>query len=167
MAHEPSELLHATLNAWDCHNAVLLNLLRALPPGGLEARAAAGSPTVAEMFTHMHHERMVSVLENAPEFAGVVPAREWAHERDGEIIARMLDDSATRVRAAVQGRVRAGLPLDRDFPHPIQLLLFLIFHEGYHHGQIKLALKAAGSPLADADAGPLTWRVWRSRDAGC
>ena len=29
----------------------------------------AGSPTVAEMFTHMHHERMVSVLENVPESA--------------------------------------------------------------------------------------------------
>jgi hypothetical protein len=39
----------------------------------------------------------------------------------------------------------------------------LIFHEGYHHGQIKLALKAAGRPLSDQDAGPLTWDVWRRR----
>jgi uncharacterized damage-inducible protein DinB len=40
---------------------------------------------------------------------------------------------------------------------------FLIFHEGCHHGQIKLALEAVGRPLPDADAGPVTWRVWRAR----
>ena len=44
----------------------------------------AGSPTVAEMFTHMHHERMVSVLENVPESAVVVPDKEWNHEPDVE-----------------------------------------------------------------------------------
>lgn len=165
MTHEaPDQLLGAALSAWDCHNAVMLNLLRALPDGGLDARAGAGSPTVAEMFTHMHHERMVSVEENAPECAGAVADREWVHEDDRDVIARMLEDSASRVRSAVERRILAGRPLDRDYPHPIQYLMFLIFHEGYHHGQIKLALKAAGLPLADAVAGPLTWRVWRQRE---
>ncbi len=32
--------------------------------------------------------------------------------------------------------------------------------EGYHHGQIKLALKLTGRPLTDEEAGPLTWDVW-------
>ena len=66
-------LLDAVLDSWDRSNVALINLLRAIPPGGLDARAMAGSPTVAEMFTHMHHERMVSVLENVPESAVVVP----------------------------------------------------------------------------------------------
>ncbi|MEO6238560.1 MAG: hypothetical protein ABIQ52_16305 [Vicinamibacterales bacterium] len=30
---------------------------------------------------------------------------------------------------------------------------------GYHHGQIKLALKVAGQPLGDDEAGPITWHV--------
>ena len=30
----------------------------------------------------------------------------------------------------------------------------------YHHGQIKLALKASGRPLTDEEAGGLTWGVW-------
>lgn len=97
------------------------------------------------------YERMVSVFENAPEWAGQVPAEEWSSERDAHRIARMLDESGKRVRDAVKGRVEADRSLDRDFAHPIQLLQFLIFHEGYHHGQIKLALKAAGCPIADAD----------------
>jgi uncharacterized damage-inducible protein DinB len=156
-------LLDATLQSWDRNNTALLNLLGAIANGGLDARAMAGSPTVSEMFTHMHHERMVSVLENVPECAGPVPAQEWDPERDPNRIAQRLRESARRVRDAVQGRVEADLALDRDFAHPIQLLQFLIFHEGYHHGQIKLALKAAGVSIADADAGPLTWDVWRAR----
>lgn len=156
-------ILEALLDSWDRHHTVLTNLLRAIPDAGLDARAAAGSPTVAQMFMHMHHERMISVLENAPEHAGQVPEQEWNHERDPLRIARMLDESAARVRGAVQGRTEANQALDRDFAHPVHLLQFLIFHEGYHHGQIKLALKAAGCPITDADAGPLTWDVWRAR----
>ena len=149
--------------AWERSNVVLLNLLRAIPDGGLEARAMEGSPTVAQMFTHMHHERMVSVLENAPEAAGAVPEEEWASEGSKDRIAAMLVESARRVRDAVEGRIEADRGLDRSFAHPIQLLQFLIFHEGYHHGQIKLALKAAGCAIPDEDAGPLFWDVWRAR----
>lgn len=157
-------LLDALLDSWDRGNTVLLNLLRAIPPGRLEARAIDGSPTIAEMFTHMHHERMVSVFENAPEYAGEVPAREWNPESDAARIADMLIESGRCVRNAVEGRIAAGRGLDREFAHPVQLIQFLIFHEGYHHGQIKLALKAAGCPMPDAEAGPLTWRVWRRRE---
>ena len=157
------QVLDAVVDGWNRNNLALVNLLRAIPAGGLDARAMAGSPTVAEMFTHMHHERMVSVQENVPESAVVVPAQEWVHEQDVERIAAMLLDSAVAVRESVVARVRAGRPLDKDFAHPIQLIQFLIFHEGYHHGQIKLALKAAGCAISDAAAGPLTWQVWRAR----
>ena len=156
-------LLDALLDSWDRGNVVLLNLLRAIPSGALGARVMDGSPTVAEMFTHMHHERMMSVFENAPEHAGPVPAREWDLEPDPQRIADMLTESGRCVRNAVAGRIAAGRGLDREFAHPIQLIQFLIFHEGYHHGQVKLALKAARCPIPDADAGPLTWQVWRKR----
>jgi uncharacterized damage-inducible protein DinB len=36
----------------------------------------------------------------------------------------------------------------------------MIWHEGYHHGQIKLALKLAGHPFEDEAIGPLTWDIW-------
>jgi len=35
-----------------------------------------------------------------------------------------------------------------------------VWHEGYHHGQIKLALKIAGQPFDDEEIGPVTWDVW-------
>ena len=163
ITEQESPLLDAVLDSWDRHSQVLLNLLGLIPTRGLDARVREGSPTVSQMFTHMHHERMVSVLENAPEFAGQVPAEEWHHERDANRIAEILCESAKRVRDAVKGRILANRILDRDFAHPIQLLQFLIFHEGYHHGQIKSALKSAGCPIADDDAGPAIWDVWRAR----
>jgi hypothetical protein len=36
----------------------------------------------------------------------------------------------------------------------------MIWHEGYHHRQMKLALKLAGRPINDGQAGPLTWDAW-------
>jgi hypothetical protein len=44
--------------------------------------------------------------------------------------------------------------------HPILLLRHKVWHEGYHRGQIKLALRVAGRPMTDEEAGPVTWDVW-------
>ncbi len=161
-------LLAALLDSWDRNNAILVNLLRAVPEGGLEARAMEGSPSVAEMFTHINYVRLVFVSEDAPEFAGDGPKREtpkeeWAVEWDPDRIAQMLNESAQAVRDAVKGKVETGRDMDLHYDHPIVLLQHMIWHEGYHHGQIKLALKLAGRPITNKEAGPLTWRVWMNK----
>lgn len=153
-------LLEVLLDSWDRNNAILLNLLRALPQGGLEVRAMESSPSVAQLFTHMHYVRLVFVFEDAPEFARNLPEEEWAVELDSDRIARMLNDSAGAVRDAVKSRVEAGRDMDLHYDHPVLLLQHMVWHEGYHHGQIKLALKLAGRPITNEEAGPVTWRVW-------
>jgi uncharacterized damage-inducible protein DinB len=153
-------LLEALLDSWDRNNTILVNLLHALPEGGLEARAMEGSPSIAEMFTHIHYVRLVFVLEDAPEFSKDLPEKEWLAERDPARIADMLNDSAKAVRDAVQGRMEAGRDMNLHYDHPILLLQHMLWHEGYHHGQMKLALKLTGRPLSNREAGPLTWRVW-------
>lgn len=70
-------LLGALLDSWERNNTILVNLLRALPEGALETRAMEGSPSVAEMFTHIHYVRLVFVSEDAPEFARPLPEGEW------------------------------------------------------------------------------------------
>lgn len=158
-----ADLLEAVLSGWDRHNEVLVNLLRAIPVDALGARAGEGSPTVAAMFSHMRYERLCSVIENAPEVVAPKPEGEWLDERDPERLAALLQQSAALVRDAVGGRARDGRELEQDFAHPVHMIQFLIFHEGYHHGQIKLALKAAGVPLSDDVIGPVTWQRWRAR----
>jgi uncharacterized damage-inducible protein DinB len=156
-------LLDALLDSWDRNNTILLNLLRALPERGLKARAMASSPSVAELFTHIRFVRLVFVFEDVPEFARELPEEEWVFERDPGRIAQMLNDSGMAVRDAVKSRVAAGSDMNVHYDHPILLLQHMIWHEGYHHGQIKLALKLAGCPITDEEAGPLTWQVWMSK----
>jgi uncharacterized damage-inducible protein DinB len=153
-------LLEALLDSWDRNNTILLNLLRALPEGGLAARAMGSSPSVAELLTHIHFVRLVFVFEDAPEFARELPEEAWVVERDPGRIVRMLNDSAKAVRDAVKSRVEAGRDMNLHYDHPILLLQHMLWHEGYHHGQIKLALKVAGRPMTDDEAGPVTWGVW-------
>ena len=153
-------LLEALLDSWDRNNTILVNLLRALPEGGLEARAMEGSPSIAEMFTHIHFVRLVFVLEDAPEFARSLPEKEWAAERDPDRIAQMLNDSAKVVRDAVKNGVEAGRDMKLHYDHPILMLQHKIWHEGYHQGQMKLALKVADVPMSDEQAGAVTWGVW-------
>jgi uncharacterized damage-inducible protein DinB len=155
-------ILDALLDSWERNNTILINLLRAIPEGALEVRPTEGSPRVGELFTHIHYVRLVFVSEDAPEFAQPVP-EEWVTEHDRDRMAAMLNESAKALRDAVKGRIDAGREMDRHFDHPILLFQHMIWHEGYHHGQIKLALKLAGIPIPDKEAGPITWRIWMNK----
>ena len=160
---ENRNLLEALLDSWDRNNTILVNLLLALPEGGLEARVMQGSPSVAQLITHIHYVRLVFLSEDVPEFAVDLPEEEWMDERDPARIARMLNESAKAVRDAVKNRVEAGQDMNLHYDHPILFLQHMIWHEGYHHGQIKLALKATGLPFDDEEIGPVTWGVWMDK----
>jgi uncharacterized damage-inducible protein DinB len=153
-------LLDALLDSWDRNNTILVNLLHAIPEGALELQPMPTSPSIGGLFMHMHYCRLVFVAEDAPEVATPVPDGEWRTERDRAQIARWLSESAQTVRAAVVSRLQSGRPMEQHYDHPILLLQHMIWHEGYHQGQIKLALKLAEQPLHDEDIAPLTWDVW-------
>jgi len=158
-------LLEVVLDSWERNNRILVNLLGAIPEGGMEARAMAGSPSVAEMFSHINHVRLAFVAEDVPELGIAVPD-EWVTEVDRVRLANQLNESAKAVREAVKSRIAAGREMELHFDHPILFLQHMIWHEGYHHGQIKVALKAAGHPLSNKEIGPLTWRVWMDKTPG-
>ncbi len=169
MASPPSlpsaeTLLDALLDSWRRNNLILVNLLRALPEDTMDLRATDASPTVAQLIMHMHYCRMVFVHETAPEVGAVVPMGEWRGERDRDRIVAMLNESADAVRDAVRGRLLAGLQMDQHYDHPVLLLQHFVWHEGYHHGQIKVALKAAGHAFDDEEIGQVTWDVWMKKD---
>jgi uncharacterized damage-inducible protein DinB len=152
-------LLEALLDSWDRNNTILLNLLGAIPETAMDVRAMEGSPSIAQLFAHIHYVRLVFVSEDAPEFARNLPEQEW-DERDRGRMAQVLNDSAKAVRDAVKGKVEADREMNLHYDHPILLVQHMIWHEGYHHGQIKLALKLAGRPITNKEAGPLTWGIW-------
>jgi uncharacterized damage-inducible protein DinB len=159
-------LLDAVLDSWDRNNTILVNLLRALPEGGLDARALPTNPSVARMFMHIHYCRLVFISEDVPDFGVELPSEEWKSERDPERIARLLNGSAKTVRDVVRNRLETGKPMAVHYDHPLLFMQHMIWHEGYHHGQIKLALKATGHPFDDEKIGPVTWDVWMDKTQG-
>ena len=46
------------------------------------------------------------------------------------------------------------------------LLQLMVWHEGYPHSQITLALKATGCPITDEEARPVIWDGWMLRKSG-
>jgi len=69
-------LLDSLLDSWDRNNTILLNLLRALPDGGLEVRAMEGSPSVAQLFTHIHFNVDAVPLRFEPDPRNSKPQKE-------------------------------------------------------------------------------------------
>jgi len=67
------------------------------------------------------------------------------------------------VRDAVENCIRSGPQMKLHDDHPLLFLEHMIWHEGYHHGQIKLALKAIRRPLDDKEIGRATWRGWTDK----
>ena len=156
-------LLDALLDSWDRNNTIVINLFRALSPEAMKIRPAPGSPSIAQLFTHIHYVRSVFVLEDAPEWATKLPDEEWGDDPSPERMVQRLNDSAKAVRDAVKGRLDSAREMNLHYDHPILMLQHLIWHEGYHHGQIKIALKTAGRPFKDEEIGPLSWGVWMKK----
>ncbi len=160
-------LLEALLDSWDRNNTIMVGFLQALPAGALEARAVETSPNIARLLMHIYFVRLATVAENAPEsateFIGVAPNddQEWRNEHDTKNIVKMLNDSAKIVRDAMKSWALNAEDKLVDYDHPILLLQHMIWHEAYHLGQMKLALKATGQTMSDKDAGPVTWNIWR------
>lgn len=158
-------LLEALLDSWDRNHTITVNLLRAVPPDALDLRAAEGSPTIRGLFAHMHYCRLVFVHEDAPEHARPVPDGEWRTGADVATLEAALHESAAAMRAAVRGRILENRQFDAHYDHPLLMLQHFIWHEGYHQGQIKVALKQAGRAFDDEAIGPFTWDVWMDKAA--
>lgn len=157
------DLLTALLDSWDRNNTILTNLLRAIPSDQLSLRATETSLSIIETFLHMHYTRVELVAENAPEFAPALPRPNWREERDVNRIMAMLNESANTVAEAVKARLQSGEPMGLHYDHPILFLQHMIWHDGYHHGQIKLALKQHGHALEDMEIGKVIWHVWMDK----
>jgi len=162
----PANLLEAILDSWHRNNRIAVNLLRAVPMKGLDARVMPTSPSVAEMFAHMIYVRLVFIVEGAPEWAGQEAPESWISERDPQRLAEGLDSSARAVRDVVEDYLRSGKEMKEHYDHPLLFLEHMIWHEGYHHGQIKVALKAVGLTLKDEQIGPVTWDLWIEKTPG-
>jgi uncharacterized damage-inducible protein DinB len=164
-------VLEALLDSFQRNNTILLNLLRALPEGGMDARAIEGSQSVGVQFSHVQNTRLFWLEQVAPEFGeGLIQlfgqdGDDWLAERDPQRITQALNESARAICDAVKNRLETDQPMKGEhasYDHPILFLQHMLWHEGYHFGQMKLALKAAGHVWDDAQEEKTVWCLWRT-----
>jgi uncharacterized damage-inducible protein DinB len=163
-------LLEAVLDSWDRNNTILIGFLRALPEGGLEARALLGSWSVAVQLAHIHHTRQFYVSQAVPELAKDLPelfqrkGEDLIAERSLERIVEALEASARAVSQAVKRGVETNQAFrgtEIAYDHPVLLLQHMLWHEGYHIGQMMLARKATQQPMSDEEAARVMWSHWQ------
>ena len=131
-----------------------------IPARDLEVRTTPGGHTIAQLFMHLASNRLAFLEENVPDAGFKAPPGEWVNERDPEVIARFLDETARAVREVARDHIAKGRAMAIHYDHPLLFLQHMIWHDGYHHGQIKLALQLAGRALSNETIGRGTWGVW-------
>jgi hypothetical protein len=50
-----TNVLDALLDSWDRNNVITTNLLRLVPDDAMELTPADGSPSIGQLFTHLHY----------------------------------------------------------------------------------------------------------------
>ncbi len=164
-------VLEALLDSYRRNNTILLNLLHALAEEGLDAKVLEGSPSVVEQFSHIHQTRLFWLSQAAPGFAQGLAAlfcqdgENRLAERDPRLIERALNQSANAICKAVKDRLHTGQAMKGEnvsYDHPVLLLQHMLWHEGYHVGQIKLALKAIGYAMSEEVEEKAIWGLWRT-----
>jgi uncharacterized damage-inducible protein DinB len=147
------------LETWQLHNEINLFLLDKLPGDGLNAAAASGGRKVGEQFAHIHSVRVGWMEPSAPDLVEGLP-------RFFKGIEPSLDQLKTGLEAsgkAVEGLLERSIANNRRIQgfkySPLAWMGYLVSHESHHRGQIVLALKQSGYPLAK-EAGFGLWKMW-------
>jgi uncharacterized damage-inducible protein DinB len=166
-----NDLLGALLNSYQRNNTILLNLLKALPEGTMNAKALPDSAPIAVQFSHIHQTRLFWLEQTAPEFAETLASlfhkqgEDYLPEFDPQKITTALVLSSKAVTNAVKSHIETDAAMKGEhasYDHPVFFLQHMLWHEGYHVGQIKLALKAAGHVLSDKQEEKAIWSLWRT-----
>jgi uncharacterized damage-inducible protein DinB len=134
------------LEAWGIAHRMTLYVLDALPDEALADKTGAKGRSVGEMFAHIHNNRRAWLEVSASDLLSSVVKLDKEQAADKTLLRASLDASGAAMsemfsRAAAAGKVKG-------FKRSVASFLgYAIAHEGYHLGEIGIALGASGHRL--------------------
>ncbi len=163
-------LLDAILETWNRNTTVILNILKALPEGGIDASDTNGQWTVAHHLADMQGANLEWLKASSPEFAKNLPVLYtedtnsplgWIPERNLNNLITAFQTTSEAVAQSVQHHVETQTPFGEVYEHPIYFLQHMIYHQAYHTGQIIWALKQSGMRFTDDQTFQMIWKELR------
>ncbi|MEZ4769910.1 MAG: DinB family protein [Caldilineales bacterium] len=134
------------LETWQINARVVLYVLDAVDEAVFVLPAPAKGRSAPQMFAHIHDVRAMWLASGKALPDGVAKlGKQDRYDRDSLRVA--LHSSGDAIAAMVGGALASGKRISGFKPHPPAFVGYLISHEGYHLGEIGVALREAGHPL--------------------
>jgi uncharacterized damage-inducible protein DinB len=158
---EREELIEQTLETWRRHAEILMDLLDAVPRGGMRAvPTGSRGRDVSAQFAHLDRVRRGWLHLHA---TGARPKLDRIDKDKPPTKAQLRKALKASTKEVEQylGQALRGHAKTRMFGRkPVRWLGYLIAHESHHRGQILLALKQSDKKLPEEIAVQKIWGKW-------
>ena len=162
---ELDDLIEQLLETWRRHAEILLDLLDAVPRGGMKAVPTdSRGRTVGAQFAHIDRVRQGWLQLHA---TGVRPKLDRVDTDKPPTkaqIRKVLKASIKEVDQYLAKALRGDAKTRMFGQNPVRWLGYLIAHESHHRGQIMLALKQCDMRLPEEIAVQAMWGKWMRSD---
>lgn len=157
------------LDSWDRQCRILDSVASLVNEDNKHFKPSPDGWSLDRQLAHCHNVRSFFLSEVAPELTQDLVR--FGVDDDGEVtaslaeIALALKASAVAIRAAVSQGLADGKPLQGEhvtYDNAVLLLQHMVWHEGWHTGQIFLALRLNGQEPPEEWEEPNVWGVWRT-----
>ena len=156
-------LLEVLLESWDRQCRILTAVSSLVTAETRHLRPSPESWSLDEQLAHIHECRRFWLGQIAPSFGGPLAKADGSGSL--EDIQACLEASSRAVRDAVADAVEQGREFKTKnvtYDHPVLFLQHMIWHEGWHVGQILLAFRANGQEVPEEWEEPNVWSHWRT-----
>lgn len=134
------------LETWQINAHVVLYVLDAVDDAVFALPAPAKGRSAPQMFAHIHDVRVLWLESGKALPDGVVKlGKQDGYDR--ATLRAALAASGAGIGAMVAHALETGKRISGFKPHTPAFVGYLISHEGFHQGEIGVALREAGFPL--------------------
>jgi uncharacterized damage-inducible protein DinB len=161
------DLIEGILLSWDRQTAMVQNVAGLIDDESFDFRPGTDEHSLGYHLCHIHEVRhwWLSQIdkEAAAAFGNVFEETDgtWKPIRNLAQIREQLDVSAKAVRDVVERLLRTGAEKAGPYDHPMLFLNHMVWHEGWHVGEILLGLRQNGRGPTDKWEEKNLWELWR------
>lgn len=163
------DVADALLDSWDRQCRIVQAVAGLIDEGNRHFKPSADSLGIDGHLAHIHGTRRYFLSEVASDLAEPLPHAYADSERtrvaDLDAVRACLVASGQAVREATRRAIESGGPMTGAhvvYDNPVLFMQHLVWHEGWHMGQILQALRVNGQEPPEEWEEPNVWGRWRT-----